>query len=218
MRKTPLVSGEIYHIYNRGVDKRDIFADEADRDRFYLSLQLFNTKDPIGSVYEQMFEKSHRIIRESQALVEFIAYCLNHNHFHLLIKQNIDGGISEFMKRVSGGYTWYFNNRHDRSGVLFQGRFKSRHINTNAYLLHVSAYVNLNDRVHQLGGSTAKLVQSSWDEYRSNPLSKRICTGKDVILEQFSSSDDYGIFATNALVGILEKKKEERELADILID
>ena len=67
-------------------------------------------------------------------LVQIICYCLNPNHYHLLLKEIKDGGISEFMKRVGGGYTWYFNNKHKRSGTLFQGRFKSVHIKSNEQL------------------------------------------------------------------------------------
>ena len=80
----------------------------------------------------------------------------------------MEESVSLFMKRLGGGYTWYFNNRHKRNGSLFQGSFKSILADKNEYLLHLSAYVNLNNRIHQRGGLTATLVRSSWDEYLNN--------------------------------------------------
>ena len=162
MRKTNFVNGEFYHIYNRGVDKRNIFSDERDVKRFMQSLDEFNDIEPIGSIYEN---SSHQALGrptsksvKRKKLVNFICYCLNPNHFHFILKQLVDNGISEFMKRL-GGYTKYFNEKEKRSGALFQGSFKSIHVNTNEYLLLLSAYVNLNDKVHRgtsLGRWTSK--------------------------------------------------------------
>ena len=117
----------------------------------------------------------------------------------MILEQLVEGGISEFMKRLGGGYTGYFNQKHDRNGSLFQGVFKDVHIDSNEYLLHVSAYVNLNDRVHQLGGETPKLVKSlsSWEEFTDNKV-KGVCE-KDIILEQFKNIDKYKKFALSSL-------------------
>ena len=156
-RKSSFVIGEHYHIFNRGVDKRIIFSDRYDIHRFFQSMIEFNTVDPIGSLYENSFlQLGGETPKFGEKLVNIIAYCLNPNHFHLILEQLKDGGISEFMKRLAGGYTGYFNQKNDRSGSLFQGVFKDVHIDSNEYLLHASAYVNLNDRVHQLGGETPK--------------------------------------------------------------
>src|SRR3989344_3164152 len=187
---------EFYHIYNRGVDKRIIFGDRYDLDRFFQSLIQFNAVDPIGSLHEISFRQLGGPTPKSvERLVNIVAYCLNPNHFHFVLEQLIDGGISEFMKRLGGGYTNYFNNKNGRSGSLFQGRFKSVHIDSNEYLLHVSAYTNLNDRAHQLGGPTPKLGESwsSWAEY-VDPSVKGICE-KEIILGQFRNRSEYEEFA-----------------------
>jgi REP element-mobilizing transposase RayT len=222
MRKTELANGEYYHIYNRGVDKRIIFSEEYDIERFILSMTEFNTLEPVGSLYERRFLKNKKLGRETskskktetepEKLVEIIAYCLNPNHFHLLLRQTSDGGISEFMKRLSGGYTKYYNHKYDRSGVLLQGVFKSIRVDSNEYLLHVSAYINLNNRVHrldQLGRETSKFVESrsSWQEYMSktNPPKVNLCM-KESVLEQFRNPADYRQFAENSLRGILERR------------
>jgi REP element-mobilizing transposase RayT len=213
MRKIPLANEEIYHIYNRGTDKRTIFEDPYDFQRFFQSLQEFNTLDPIGSIYEHSFIKKEQLgslAPKSESLVEIIAYCLNPNHFHLLLKQVSANGISKFMQKVGTGYTNYFNKKQDRSGSLFQGTFKSIHVDSNEYLLHLSVYVNLNDKVHGLGSLASK---SSWDEYMGK-LEKGevgICE-KEVVLGQFKNDREYRIFAKNVLKGIKERKILQNEL------
>lgn len=216
LRETPLQTGEYYHIYNRGVDKRIVFMDRYDLLRFLKSMSVFNSKKPIESLFAQNLKKN-LISKKDEKLVEIVAFCLNPNHFHLILKQKIDGGISEFMKRLSGGYTWYFNNKYERSGSLFQGRFKSIHIGSNEYLLHLSAYVNLNYKVHNFSGSTAKITtkifQSSWEEYLGT--SKYKMCSKDIILGQFKTSSDYKTFAVNTLKDIWSRRSSEEHEFEI---
>lgn len=209
MRKTQFANGEIYHVFNRGVDKRKIFSDQKDLDRFFQSMSAFNYIEPIGSLFEQSFQKEKI---KSKPLVRFIAYCLLSNHFHFLLEQVSEEGISKFMKRLAGGYTWYFNNKYKRSGSLFQGVFKANHIDSNEYLLHASVYVNLNN---SLGDETAKLTKSSWNEYVNIDLCKmdeKICFEKDVILEQFDSVKDYKKFALSSLKDIKFNKERYKDL------
>jgi hypothetical protein len=109
MRKTELETGEYYHIYNRGVDKRIIFLDEADIRRFYQSVEEFNTLEPIGSIYEHSFvkrlgseaskSKASKSKPAATTLVSVIAHCANPNHFHLLLRQEAEKGIEKFMRR-----------------------------------------------------------------------------------------------------------------------
>ena len=213
MNREPFANGEIYHIFNRGVDKRIIFSDKQDLSRFFRCMILFNSIEPIGSLYEQSFllEKE-----KSEPLVKFVVYNLLPNHFHFVLEQVIEGGISEFMKRLLGGYTWYFNKKSKRSGSLLQGTFKSKHIDSNEYLLHVSAYVNLNDKISgELGGLTAKLGKSSWIEYVNPDLcieKEKICLGKDIVLEQFNSIKDYKSFALSSLEDIKKNKEKYKDL------
>ena len=217
MKRPIFVTGEYYHVYNRGVDRRQLFSDKSDLDRFLESMDEFNSIKPIGSIYENSFLNSDiQEKRKSTKLVQFICYCVNPNHYHFVLKQVSDGGISEFMKRLGGGYTWYFNNKNKRSGALFQGLFKAVHVDTNDYLLHLSAYVNLNYRVHKLGGLTAKFVESSWEEYTGNKQ-ENFCH-KNVILEQFKNKEEYKDFCEESLDSILEQKQKQKEMAALLID
>ncbi len=209
MRKTIFAEGEFYHVYNRGTDKRDVFVDEDDYARFFESMVEFNVSHPIGSLFELSFRKRHQLGGSTskedngshEKLVNIIAYCLNSNHYHFVLQQVSEKGIEKFMQRLGTGYTMYFNKKNERSGALFQGKFKAVHISSNAYLLHVSAYVNLNNRVHQLGGSTSK---SSWAEYAKSDV-VGICK-KDDILGQFRRPEEYVDFAENSLQGTLARR------------
>ena len=205
MRKTPLLTNEIYHIYNRGVDKRQVFQDRADLDRFFTSICEFNTLEPIGSLYQKSFTKN-QLSGPTTKLVEIIAYCLNPNHFHIILQQVKDGGISEFMKRLAGGYSRYFNEKNKRNGALFQGKFKSVHVNSDNYLKHLSAYVNLNFKIGKLSGPTTKLYRSSWDEYLSD--SREAICKKEIVLEQFKDTEDYKNFCEESLKDIVNRKKD----------
>ncbi len=218
MRKTPLIINNIYHIYNRGVDKRDVFFDKHDMERFFLSITEFNSLEPIGSIYQNSFLKKDQLRRPTSKLVEIIAYCLNPNHYHLILQQLVKNGISEFMKRLGGGYTKYINEKHKRSGVLFQGKFKSIHVNSDNYLTHLSAYINLNFRVHnldQLRRPTSKLCKSSWEEYvteqKDGKYDGNICW-KDFVLSKFKNKNNYKTFALKTVKEIIERKNSAKEL------
>ena len=144
----PLITDEFYHVYNRGVDKRDIFMSKADYLRFYQILNLFNVVDPVEH-YESAIN-NHKSTEPKTKLVEVHAYALLPNHYHLILKQLVDGGISEYLKKVSGGYTSYFNQKQKRSGSLFQGKYKRVLVETDEQLNYLLTYVNENHVVHGL--------------------------------------------------------------------
>ena len=217
MKNPRFVTGEYYHVYNRGNDHRKIFSSSYDLERFLQCMEEFNSVEPIGSIYEASFLDPKIVARRKRKrLVKFVAYGINPNHYHFILRQVAEGGISEFMKRLGGGYTWYFNNNQKRSGYLFQGIFKARHIDSNEYFLHLSAYVNLNYRVHKLSGGTAKLSKSSWDEYIGD-REESFCD-KDIVLKQFKNKSEYKEFAESSLEDILEKKQRDKDLNNLLLE
>jgi len=150
LRKTKLVPGEIYHIYNRGVDKRDIFMDDEDRFRFIHDLFEFNDKESslkLGYFLSNNSEVGLPNIKRKKSrkiLVEILVFCMMDNHFHLLVRQKVENGITEFMRKLGTGYTNYFNNKYERSGALFQGKFKSVHVEKDAHLMYLPIYIHLN--------------------------------------------------------------------------
>ena len=170
MRKDPLITGLYYHIYNRGVDKRDIFMSRADLERFALSVKEFNSVKSIGSIRDlklEDIESKQEVpgVGHLEPLVSVVVYTFNPNHFHFILKQEVDGGISEFFKRLLGGYTNYFNIVHKRTGALFQGRFKSNLIDDEAYFLKIRPYAHMNNLVHDIPKEKMHLVLSSEKEY-----------------------------------------------------
>jgi REP element-mobilizing transposase RayT len=210
MRNVKMAIHEYYHIFNRGVDKRTVFNDEDDFQRFLKSMKEFNVIEPIGSIFEHSFggkQLGHSVSKEDgqDPLVEFVAYCLNPNHYHFVLRQLVDQGIEKFMHRLGMGYTKYFNNRHKRSGALFQGPFKVVHVESNEQLLHLSAYVNLNYEVHRLGHGVSK---SSWDEYLDGSDEGTFCS-KNIILEQFGDLKKHQDFARLAVQEIAKRRDKE---------
>ena len=153
LRKTALVSGEIYHIYNRGVDKRDIFMDDEDRMRFIHDLYEFNDRNPALNLNDRL-KRSKTNNREvglpeiqrnpRELLVEILAFCMMDNHFHLMIRSVSENGVTEFMRKLGTGYTNYFNKKYERTGALFQGKFKSVHLEKDSHLMYLPIYIHFN--------------------------------------------------------------------------
>lgn len=137
-------TGHLYHIYNRGVEKRKIFRDEADYSTFLSIVKDYLTsketlKTDIPSRYTPYW-RSH--LKKNE--IELICFCLMPNHLHFLVKQNTKDGITRFMRRICNAFVRYFNKKHERIGTLFQGKFKTVLVETDPYLLHLTRYIHLN--------------------------------------------------------------------------
>ncbi len=150
-RNTNLSIDEYYHLYNRGNSKQIIFKDDKDCEFFQKLLKILNTdkRKALRNITESI--QNH----DDEKIVSIGAYCLMPNHFHILIKQEVDGGISLFMKKILTAYVMYFNKKYSRSGGLFEGRFKSKHINNDNYLKYLFAYIHLNP---------IKIKDSTWNK------------------------------------------------------
>lgn len=136
---------EYYHVYNRGVDRRTIFLDESDHRRFQLLLYTGNSTTPVHlSNYDDWKALDLSEIERGERLVDIGAYCLMPNHFHLLLREREEGGITQFMKKLTTGYSMYFNKKKHRTGALFEGRFKAEHTFDDVYLKYLYAYIHLN--------------------------------------------------------------------------
>lgn len=165
-------------------------------------MQLFNAEKQSGSIYELSFNKDW--ITQQKPLVQIHAYCLLFNHYHLLVTQMVDGGISEFMKRLSGGYTAHFNERYDRSGALFQGNYKRVQCTSNEQLLYLAAYVNLNNKIHD----TKQYVLSSLPVYSGDKTESFVFP--DLILKQYKNSRHFMEDAARLVQQIAQKRKLEK--------
>lgn len=147
--------GEYYHIYNRGNSKQKIFFDKKDHERFLKLVFLCNSNLNIN--FRDLFQNNDDIFAfdRGDTLVDIGAYCLMPNHFHLLVREKDESNISLFMQKLATAYVMYFNKKYDRSGSLFEGKFKSQHINSDRYLKYIFSYIHLNP---------IKIIDSKWKE------------------------------------------------------
>ncbi len=132
---------EFWHICGRGVDKRDVVIDDSDRLRFIHNLYVFNDSHAApNAVLHARHDETHK----RELLVDIHAYCLMNNHYHLLVSERSERGMSLFMQKFNMGYTKYFNERYGRSGSLWQGKYRKVHIQRNSHFLYVPFYIHLN--------------------------------------------------------------------------
>ena len=192
MKKIPFVTGEYYHLYNRGVEKRDLFINDLDRARFVHSLVIFNTR----KLHSSSASKLSCLLPYKDPLIEIVSFCLMNNHYHVLAKQCVDGGTSKFFSRLGDGYTKYFNIKYNRSGRLFENTFKSTHIKTNGQLLVTANYIHRNPlKLPEIQGVFNQLEKYTWSSlpnYINDLNNPHIHT--DVILDQFRNRSDYWQF------------------------
>ncbi|HCC05160.1 TPA: hypothetical protein DEP58_02530 [Patescibacteria group bacterium] len=145
MRNPSFENDEIYHVYNRGVEKRNVFQDAGDHNRFIHHLYEFNDEQKVLNLSYRLSNSSESIPSGKRVqLVRILAFTLMPNHFHLLLQQNEEGGISKFMQKLGTGYTMFFNDKNTRSGALFQGKFKAVHVASDTQLRYVLQYIHLN--------------------------------------------------------------------------
>lgn len=134
---------EIYHVLNRGVDKREVFGDTADYSRFVHDLYEFN-----DTAHAPEYDRRANVGRSTshirERLVDIFAWCLMKNHYHLLLSPLVENGIALFMKKLNGGYSKYFNERYERVGTLWQGRHKKILIERDAHFIYIPYYIHLN--------------------------------------------------------------------------
>ncbi len=160
-RKHIISEGEYYHIYNRGVEKRKTFLTPEDYDRFKRLLYVANGTERF--IFRDVEHKELKEINRGEPLIAIAAWVLMPNHFHILVKQISDGGTASFMEKLCTGYSSYFNKHHDRVGPLFQGRYKSQHVEEDAHLNYLFAYIHLNP---------IKLIEPDWKESKISDTGK----------------------------------------------
>jgi REP element-mobilizing transposase RayT len=179
---------EHYHCFNRGVDKRVIFVDQQDYIYFLQLLKHLNTSDVLGSL------RLHKNKGPVDPPVTMLSYCLLPNHYHLILRSNIDGGVSKYLQRIAGGYTMYFNQKYERTGSLFQGKFKAKHIESDQDLRQMLAYVRYNYIVHEINDTAL---------YRSG------LNTKDDLVRGLASN--FQEEAQKEVVGIIKEMRSSRQ-------
>ncbi len=174
IRSVPFVIGEFYHVYNRGNSKQVIFHDEQDHLYFINLLMIVNSEQKVKTGVTKSVDLEERVISIG-------SYCLMPNHFHILVKQEKDKGITIFMQKLLTGYVGYYNKKYKRTGSLFEGKFKSKHAGLDTYLKYLFSYIHLNP---------LKIMDTNWK--KSKLHGKQL----DFLLKYpYSSFNEY--FASN---------------------
>lgn len=222
MRKEIFVTDNVYHLYNRGVDKRLIFPDDSHFSRFISILRHYLNYDygyslllQRGRVYNDVRSLAPKLeqYRWEKPLLEILSLCLMPNHFHLQVKQLVDDGVTTFMHRLGTSYTNYFNILHERTGSLFQGPFKAVRVESEGQFLCLNRYIHVNPIPAGLVGHKNLLSWrwSSLPEYLGRKEDK-ICNVKE-ILHYFRDTDDYLDFVLAAF-----KEGDRENLEKLAID
>lgn len=190
LRKVPFVNGEFYHIFNRGVAKMQIFDNFYNYNRFLRTFIYYSIEGPKPKF--SIFTPETTRLDKNRKIINIVCYCLMPNHFHSILRQEFEGGTTEFVSKLSNSYTKYYNTKNKRVGPLLQGDFKAVHIETDEQLIHLSRYIHLNPLI---GYVTKDLETYRWSSYLEyiGKVKNGICM-KEVILSHFKSSDAYKQF------------------------
>jgi len=204
MRKITFAVDEYYHLYNRGTEKRSIFLSPADYKRFILLLHTCNAESSIHlSNYPEHLRDDLFTQNFSPRLVSIGCYCLMPNHFHLVVREKQENGLSTFMQKLLTAYSMYFNIKHDRKGRLFEGTFRSSHLDSDEYLRYMFAYVHLNPiKIKDPDGWAGKRIlnpdlarnfldkfnYSSYKDFQNNDRKEKIIISRRDFPDYFSKT------------------------------
>jgi len=218
MKRPKFANSHFYHVFNRGVDKRKIFMGDKDYSRFLFSLRDFNDKNYSANLHRKIKVENGRVSIgnripnknvKREPLVKIHCSCLMPNHFHLILEQVADGGISKFMQKLGIGYTNYFNLRYERSGVLFQGKFKAVLIGRDEYLNYLIQYIYMNPLDLMEPGWKENGLEN-WKEAKKFLINYRWTDCKD-----FDQFDD---FLRSCKVGKESSKNVFEHIKDFIIE
>lgn len=210
--------GEYYHIFNRGFQKMPVFRDRADWMRMlflilYCQSPLVITKitRAIGSAlptegFSVYLETQEKI--QTERFVELTCFALMPNHFHLLVKETEEDGISRYMQRIQLAYTHYFNAKYHGSGHIFQGRYRAVHVKDDRQLMHLSAYIHKNPR--ELSGWRGKEFGYPWSSLQDYTSANRWggLLATDIIASRFAATpkSNYADFVRTSPAKMLEEE------------
>jgi putative transposase len=215
MRKEKFVPKEYYHIYSRTILNSAEFKNYRNAKKLEQTFLISNSTNSGGAF---QFIRNHKnaptedilkILKNGEKLIDILCYTIMPDHYHLLVREVKNNGIKNFIHKCNTSIAKYINIKNERRGPLFESRFKSKHINTNKYLLHLSLYIHLNPldflvgkdwRRHGLKNWSSikpKLLDYQWSSIKyfldtapKNP----IISGTEIIREQFDNKKEYENF------------------------
>lgn len=229
MREVQFIVDEYYHIYSKVILNRSEFKESRNAKRLTQAFLLCNSTESTKAFQylknneNASLEDAIEIIRKGEKLVDILCYTIMPDHYHLLLRERKENGITEFMRKSNISIAKYINTKDERKGPLFESRFKAKHINSNKYLLHLSVYIHLNPldfisgkywREHKLGNwncAKEKLLKYPWSSlrmYLNKNYQDPIVSGIEIILNQFNNQKEYELFLRDWSQTSLENIKE----------
>lgn len=226
MRKENFTIGSFVHVYNRGNRKQAIVREQKDMWHFLELLFYFNSKVAITNFTRNLNRSRLRFNlnqpRRSfvwseewpfrEPIIKILAFSLLENHFHLLLKEIQEDGISLFMKKLGTGMATYFNIKYDEVGSLFQGSYKARRIEKDLYLKYLSVYVQVKNVFELYPGGFQKAI-AEFDKAYDWAVKYPYCSladyaglrnspiiDKDILGDFFSNPESYKEFTRQCLV------------------
>ncbi|MBU1160001.1 transposase [Patescibacteria group bacterium] len=215
IRKEKFVPGEYYHIYSRTILNIPEFRNKTNAQKLLQSFLIANSTrsseafQTLRNDKDTPLKKIIEILQKGERMVDVLCYAIMPDHYHLLLREIKENGISNFILKCNTSIAKYINIKNDRKGALFENRFKSKHINSNEYLLHLSLYIHLNPldflvnknwRVHKLKNwneAKKKLLDYPWSSIKYFLIKNHedsIISGSKILNEQFANEKEYEFF------------------------
>ena len=199
-RNIPLATGEFYHVFNRGIAHQPVFLTKRDYERASLGLSYYRFAKPpfkLSRFKSLSHDEKNNVLtslnENSDVLVKIISFVLMPNHFHFLLQQAKDRGISIFLSKFTNSYTKYFNIKNKRAGDLLQGVFKAVRVETEEQLLHLSRYIHLNPLVSFVV-KEKNFLYYPWSSLPDYLQGKSSLGWTEPVLSSFSSPNEYKNF------------------------
>lgn len=204
-RRSPIVTGQFYHVFNRGVAGQPVFFNKRDYQQAMLTLSYYRFKDPpvkLSRFKELVLQQREDIFRslesKNETLVKVVSFGLMPNHFHFLLYQDQDNGIFTFISQFTNSYTKYINTKNIRTGPLFGGVYRSVLIETDEQLIHVSRYIHLNPVVAYVT-KKEELFNYPWSSLPDFLRGGSSLVWAKPVLDHFSSAEDYKKFVEDQI-------------------
>lgn len=200
-RSTPLITGQIYHVFNRGINRQPTFLSKKEYSRALETINFYRIKSANIKLSKFLIAEDRRkkqileLLSGSDVWVEILAFVLMPNHFHFVLKQNLDNGISKFIGNFQNSFTRYSNTKNQRDGSLFLDQFKAVLTETDEQLLHLIRYIHLNPYTSFLVKNITELENYPWSSLpsylkkESNSLINR-----ELVQSFFKSTKDFKNF------------------------
>lgn len=219
-RRIVFATNEYYHVFNRGIARQPTFFDKRDYERLLLTLSYYrfvNTPGKLSRLLSMSKDDRKNVIqdleKDQKTMIEIVCYALMPNHFHLLLKQTSDDGITTFMSKTTNSYTKYVNTKRERVGDLFQGVFKAVRVESNEQLLHLSRYIHLNPVVSYVIPDE-ELFDYPWSSLHDYVEDTSSFVSHHIVTDQFKTHDDYKQFVLNQV----EYGKRLEEIKHLIIE